>query len=354
MRILHVVQELTVGGAERVVVGLVASAQAEGDEVAVAAAPGPLAAEISCPIYPLPLLARRPQRLPGGAIALGRAVRSFRPDLVHCHNPAMAAIGGIVTRRGRRPPALVTVQGVPDGDYPRAARVLRWSGIPVVACGPGVAAALADHGLAVRAVVPNGVAAAPASCLDIGELRREWKLPDGSPVLLCVGRLEPQKNHAAAIRALVHLPGASLVVLGAGSLRGELEDLSRRLGVGERVALPGVRRDARAVMAAVDVVLLPSEWEGLPLAGLEALLAGTPLVAADVRGIREVLEDGRHCLLVPPHEPEALAAAVRRLLDDRSLAERLVTAGAALAGQFSEAAMVARYRTLYRDLLRSR
>ncbi|MEJ7765882.1 MAG: glycosyltransferase family 4 protein, partial [Acidimicrobiales bacterium] len=87
---------------------LVRSANALGHDVAVAAAPGPLSKEVTCPVYSLPILDRRPARVPAGILALEQARRSFRPDLLHCHNPGMALIGSPVGLGGRRVPGLVT------------------------------------------------------------------------------------------------------------------------------------------------------------------------------------------------------------------------------------------------------
>jgi glycosyltransferase involved in cell wall biosynthesis len=148
---------------------------------------------------------------------------------------------------------------------------------------------------------------------------------------------------------LAGVPGASLVILGTGPLQGELEELARVEGVDERLALPGTRADARAIMAGADAVVLPSRWEGLPLVGLEALAAKTPLVATAARGIREVFEDGVHCILVEP-EPGAMADGIRRVLADHRLAGRLVTAGAALAASYSDEVMAERFDSLYGEV----
>ena len=150
MRILHAIQELGTGGAERVVVALARGAQAAGHEVAVASAQGGLVGQLDGPHYPLPLVERRLSRLPGAIFAVRRAVHRFRPDLVHGHNPGIAAAAGPATLRGRRPRGLVSVHGVPDEDYRRAAKVLRFAGLPVVACGPGVALGLEEAGLEPR------------------------------------------------------------------------------------------------------------------------------------------------------------------------------------------------------------
>jgi glycosyltransferase involved in cell wall biosynthesis len=167
--------------------------------------------------------------------------------------------------------------------------------------------------------------------------------------VLAVGRLVEQKNHALAIAALAEVPKATLAIAGDGPLHPELERLAAEHGVAGRVRFLGVRPDARALMGAADVVVMPSRWEGLSLSALEALASGTPLVATDVRGLRELVTDGREALLVP-EEPEALAAALRRVLDDPELARRLAVAGRRVEGAGSDEQLVTRFLELYERL----
>lgn len=349
MRILSVIQDLRPGGAERVVLSLVAGAVAAGHAPAVAATPGPWA-PAGVPLFPLPTVGRRAWRVAPASARLAAALRRFRPDLVHAHNPGMALLTSLATLRGRRPPALASFHGVADEDYPAAVRALRWAGLPVVACGPGVAAALAEHGLAAEATVVNGIAPAPPPA-DRAAVRAEWGVPPDRALAVAVGRLAEQKDHATAVDALALLPEVSLVILGEGPLRRALEARADRLGVSDRLVMAGARPDARSLLAAADVALLPSRWEGHPLVALEALAAGVPLVATTARGIRELLVSGQDGLLVPPGDPAALAAAVRRVLQDHVLRDRLRAAGSVLAARHTEAAMVEGFLDLYAQLV---
>jgi glycosyltransferase involved in cell wall biosynthesis len=344
VRILHVIQELGTGGAEQVLLSTYRGARAAGHDVFVAAAPGPLSAQLEAEPLPVPLVQRRPWRIPAAANAVRRAVRQTRPDLVHAHNPAMGLATGLATLRGRRPPGLVSVHGVPEEDWPGTVRLLRASGLPAVACGPGVAAALEQHGLPPLTTVVNAVGPAPPAAD-----RSELGLEPGTRLVLAVGRLAEQKNHALAIVALRQVPNATLAIAGEGPLRAELERLAAETGVADRVRFLGIRTDARALMGAADVVVMPSRWEGLPLSALEALASGTPLVATDVRGLRELVVDDRDALLVP-EDPDALAAALRRVLDDPELARRLGDAGRQVEGAGSDEQLVARFLDLYERL----
>jgi glycosyltransferase involved in cell wall biosynthesis len=350
VRILYVIQELHHGGAEKILLGVARAARAAGHSVAAAAAPGPLAAELPGERYDLPLVKRRPSRVPSAARAVRQAMRHFGADLVHAHNPVMAAATGLATLRGRTRPALATVHGVPAENYRQAAWMLRMAGLPVVACGPGVATALADCGLRVHRTIVNSVSPPPAPA-DRAALIREWGFRDGRRLVLAVGRLVPEKNHRLAIRALAALPDASLVIVGHGPLREALEREADAAGVRERVVFTGIRTDARALIGAADAIVLPSQSEGLPLVALEALAAGTPLVATSIRGVRELIGDGESALLVPAGDAEALADALRRVLEDDALAHRLRVNGLALAAEYSEQAMTARYLDLYEQVV---
>jgi glycosyltransferase involved in cell wall biosynthesis len=212
-----------------------------------------------------------------------------------------------------------------------------------------VASALASAGLQVRTTIVNGVAAPPAAA-DRNAIVREWGLRPGQPLMLAVGRLVAQKNHEMAVRALPALPDAALVILGEGPLADELRRQALALGVADRLVLAGARPDARAVIGAADVVVLPSRWEGLPLVALETLAAGKPLVATAVRGIRELVADGEDALLVPPDDAAALAAALTRAIHEPGLAGRLAARARGTARRYTEEAMIEAYLRLYGEL----
>jgi len=179
--------------------------------------------------------------------------------------------------------------------------------------------------------------------------REHLGLEPGERLVLTVGRLVEQKNHGLAIRALARVPDAVLAIAGDGPLRPSLERVAAEEGVNGRVRFLGVRPDVRALMGDADAIVLSSRWEGLPLSALEALASGTPLVATDVRGLRELVTDGQDALLVP-EEPEALAAALGRVLDDSELAARLAEAGKRVEGAGSDDALVAGFLALYEKL----
>jgi glycosyltransferase involved in cell wall biosynthesis len=162
-------------------------------------------------------------------------------------------------------------------------------------------------------------------------LHEEYGLPEDAPIVGVVARLEPEKGHPTLLEAwpivVAAVPQATLLVVGEGSRRGELEAMARELGVADRVVFTGRRDDVPAVTAALDVAVLPSYREALGLTVLEAMALSRPVVASNVGGIPEMIEDGVTGLLVPPRDAGALAAAIIRLLRDHPFADTLARAG---------------------------
>ena len=162
-------------------------------------------------------------------------------------------------------------------------------------------------------------------------LREEYGMEPGSPIVGVVGRLELEKGHPTLLEAwplvLRDMPGAYLMIVGEGSRLDALHDIAREQGVERHVIFTGRRDDIPAVTAAFDVAVLPSYREAQGLTILEAMALSRPVVASNVGGIPEMIEDGVTGLLVPPHDPPALAGAIVRLLRDHQLADMIGRAG---------------------------
>ena len=176
--------------------------------------------------------------------------------------------------------------------------------------------------------------------------------PSESPVVGSIGRLDGQKAYDVLVRALPQLPDVTAVVIGEGEERGPLVELAGSLGVAERMLLPGWSDEPRRHLRTFDVFVLPSRVEGLPLVLIEAMLAGVPVVATDVGSVAEAVVDGSTGLLVPPEDPDALAAAIASLLRDPGLRREMgVRARERAIELFTADAMAARYEALYDELL---
>jgi len=196
-----------------------------------------------------------------------------------------------------------------------------------------------------RAVyIPNFAEAAPEPAQD----RAALDTPAGAPLLLAMGRLHKVKAHDVSLKALALLPEAYLWIAGSGPLEHELKALAQRLGVAERVRFLGWREDAAALYRAADVCLFPSRYEPLGNTVIQAWAHGAPIVAAASQGPGVLITDEEDGLLTPIDDVQALAAAARRVIEDRALAQRLSQAGLArVAGEFARAPVVARWREVF-------
>jgi glycosyltransferase involved in cell wall biosynthesis len=154
------------------------------------------------------------------------------------------------------------------------------------------------------------------------------------------------------LEAVAPLPDVHVVLVGDGSRRVDLAQQAARLGIADRVEFVGWVDDARPYVAALDAFVLPSRDESFPLTIVEAMLAGTPVVATDVGSVSEAVIDGETGLLVPPGDAPALSKAIARVLGEPGLGERLAARARALAEErFTAAAMARAYDRLWREIL---
>lgn len=169
-------------------------------------------------------------------------------------------------------------------------------------------------------------------------------------MLVCVGRLSRQKNHTTLLHALRQLPDVHLALVGDGELLSDLQQMAKDLEISSRVHFTGEvsSGDVFSCLKAADVFTLPSLWEAMPLAVLEAMAAGIPIVASDIPAMREVL--GETALLVPPRDAHKLANAVARILEAPALADRLRSSAMKRARVFSVSTMTDEYQRIITSL----
>ena len=203
-------------------------------------------------------------------------------------------------------------------------------------------------------VIPSGVDTDVFRPTDSGaEAKMRLGLAADRPVIGTVGRLEPRKGTATLVAAVAALRAegrhdATLVVVGDGPLRAELAADAERLGIPSHVRLLGDRADVSAVLAALDVFVLPSRTEGMSNALLEAMAMARPVVATAVGGTPEVIADGESGVLVAADDPAAMAAAVGRLLDTPVLAARIgAAARQTVEERYGARSMVRRLEAVY-------
>jgi glycosyltransferase involved in cell wall biosynthesis len=293
-------------------------------------------------------------RLPG---RLGGLLSDLGATAVHSHEFGMAVYGTAAAKR-LGIPHVITMHGnmtMTDRWTRRAA--LRWAfarSDATVAVSRHTREHL-DHTLGLRegvlTVIPNGV---PERRGDRTTGRRVAGAAESEILILGVGSLMPRKGFHLLIEALAALEREGLrqpwrfVVAGAGAERAALDALAKDRNIEQRFALLGSRDDIPDLLAAADVYVMPSIWEGLPLALLEAMFAAKPILASEVGGIPEAIRHEEEGLLTAPGDVSALAAALRRLLTDAGLRERLGTNARERAQrEFTLDAMTDAYERLY-------
>jgi len=300
---------------------------------------------------------------PAEARRLGRIIRELKPDLVHALMYQAIQLCRFVKPRIGVPFKLVSS---PRVNYRTRSRWTLWvdrllrDQDDLLITESRASRDFLVHGLGYDekrlATIYNGVEppAASASPQERERRRRELGLEAGHVLFAAIGRLDEQKGHGVLLDAMARLKDspARCVIIGGGPLHGRLEAKVRGLGLEGRVRLLGERADSASWLGACDVFVLPSLWEGLPNAVLEAMALGLPVLASSVDGVCEIITSGRDGLLTPPGDPAALARAACDLAADSSLRRRLGEAGRARVREgFSLRAMLAGYEAAYQGVL---
>lgn len=370
IRVLQLIDGLNIGGAEVLLRDLAHGLLDDGRfQVSVGySTPGPLVDQIAALGVPLTRLPRLARVDPLLLLNSWRLIRRERPQIVHTHLFKSDFHGRPAARLAGVPVVVSTLHNNSD-----------WAKRPLLGQLYGANARLADRLIAVSeevrtfsidamhlgeervVAIRNGV---PVERFVGNEpagqaLRAELGIAANAPLVGIVARLSPQKDHHTFLRAAAairrSLPDARFLIVGDGELRAELEAAAGALGLGEAVIFAGLRRDIPVVLAALDLLVFSSAWEGLPVALLEAMAASRAVVSTAVGGVPGVLVDGSTGLLVPPGDPEALAAAIAALLGDPARRAAMGRAGYERAvANYSIQAMVQTTIELYRQLLAQR
>lgn len=296
-----------------------------------------------------------------GLVHLVRALRAWRADILQTALPTADILGRILARLSGVPTVYSCIRGraLNKPSYQRwlGRRTARWVRGVVFNDRDAIPRAERLEGIRPHQAVyiPNGVAAiAPRQ--SVGNVRRGLQTSPDAVVIGTVARLNVAKAQLDLIRAFAilrrHNPAAVLWLIGEGDERAGIEQEIARLNLAAHVRMPGTRDDVRDLLEAMDLFALPSHWEGMPNALMEAMAAGRPVVASNVDAIPELVIDGVTGWLVPPGDPSALARTIGNVLADRSRAAEVGQAGRAhVLRNFSIDAMVCAYERLYRTAL---
>lgn len=207
-------------------------------------------------------------------------------------------------------------------------------------------------------IIPNGVNISDFSVPYAKEECKRIVRLEGN-IILFVGRLDQRKGPEVLIKAFVkvvkHIPNAKLVFVGAGPLKAKLDNLSKSLSVNNRVKFAGFIKDYEKPLyyKSADIFVLPSimNSEIFGIVNLEAMASGTPIIASNIGGIPDVVEDGKEGLLFPPNDPKALAKAIIRLLTDQELRDKISEQASKKVKNFSWEKIAEKTEKIYKQVL---
>lgn len=298
------------------------------------------------------------RKKPGGVFALRRWLKRHPVDVINTHSSTDSWLAGLACRLLHDPPAIIRTRHISTAV--RASRANRWlylrSAARVVTTGEKLRVDLlqwlgADAGHIVS--IPTGIDLQRFSPGDRTEARRTLALPESDALVGIVATLRSWKGHDDLLEAFAMMkrPGSRLVIVGDGPCNEPIRRRMRALGIDEQVVMAGNQDNVTPWIRAFDVFVLPSfANEGVPQALMQAMACGIPVVSTTVGSIPEIVTPERTGLLVPPKDPQALAAALTRVLDDDALRGRLAEAGYAYAQQhFGIDIMLDRMETLFRQ-----
>lgn len=293
--------------------------------------------------------------------------RSVRPDLLHLHGSRAGFLGTLAARAVGAQPVVYTAHAF--AFKRRLSRPLRW----LAARADSVTCARADRVICLtaadmRAASAYGIAIGHATVIANGvdfnryregrNIRHALGFDPAAPVVGMVARLVPDKDPLTFVRAAAQIraqiPEARFLLVGDGPLRKDIEDAARTLGLADCLTVTGFRHDVPDLLASMDVVVLTSRWEGMPVSALEAMAAGKPLVASALPGLEIVIEDGTTGFLVTPGMEAHFARKVIDLLRDAGRRAALgASARRKAAEEFGIEQMVSATADLYRTTLAS-
>lgn len=376
MRVAQLVETLNVGGAQRLVVEIAHARAEAGDDshIIVLAGTGPFSEIVSSrvTVHYLGLGHVSRRSLLTSLRRLDRLIERLGIEVLQTHLPGANYLGLYLAWRGRCR-VFPTIHNTREFDYGEADSSLRGylrrlayrrllvHGQAMIAVSePVKAAMIRELGLEGSwcdriVAVPNGTVVPPRlSAEEQATVKREFGVNPSATLVVGVGRLSAQKNFGDLIAALEALAGEDLdwhcLIAGEGELENELGRAIAAAGLEQRMELAGRVADVPRLFGAADIFCLPSLWEGLPLALLEALAAGLPVVAYDIDGVADVVTDGAEALLAPAASRDELALNLRRLLADPGRRQAMGQAGRDLVHrEFSLEKVSRQLGTLYAE-----
>ena len=365
--VVQVIDGMNIGGAEMLLRELSRGLLERNFRVSVCYnTPGPLIESFDEMKIPLRQFSPRRRVDPALLSWLTQVFRQERPAVVHTHLFKSDLHGRLAARLAGVPVVISTLHNndIWARRFPLG-RVYGWTAKAVDALIAVTADVKRYHvqytGVPANQVhvIENGVdlsrfSAPPDDSAGVA-IRNGFAIAAAAPLFGVIGRLVPQKDHALFLRTaaeiLKSLPDARFLVVGDGELRQELEQQAKDLHLDQALIFAGIRKDIPAILAALDVLVFSSKWEGLPVTLLEAMAAEKPVVSTAVDGVRDVMQDGVTGLLCTP-DAEALAAACVALARDPARRKAMGAAARKLATErYSIQSMIGRTVALYEKFM---
>ncbi len=312
--------------------------------------------ESGIPFHPLEM-SNRPGI--GSLLSCRRLLRQLKPAIIHTHGGTAGFTGRVASLGIPRRKAVHTYHGLHylhDLTSVRNKVFRLVDGILLHVTDRIVCVAQSDVDLGIRrGVADKAKTVLIRNGIDTEAFQHNRGERIRKTVIGTVGRLHIQKGHTVLLKAFAAVVKAGreleLRIIGEGELAETLGAEARQLGIADLVDFRGAKQDISTELAEMDVFALPSLWEGLPLALLEAMAAGVPIVATSVDGVREVVTDAQDALLVPPSDVGLLAGAIQRLVEDKALAEKLAASALSrVRRDFSVDRMVGQTESVYEEL----
>jgi sugar transferase (PEP-CTERM/EpsH1 system associated) len=362
LRLLQITHDLDLGGLQQVIYNLCRTLDRDRFEISVLCLreKGLFANDVEALGIPVYLLEQKQQGADYFAFRkVARLLRELRIDIVHTHNTQPFFDGTIGAM-------LAGVRTVVHTDHARAFpdklryMVAEWAmslyAYRVVGCSEHTSQQLMRYEKIPKrkiVTIPNGIDGSRFELtIDRQAKRRELGIHEQGSVIGLAVRLSDQKGITFLLQAMPRIlakhPDTTLLIAGDGDLRMDLEQEAQQLGIAARVKFCGPRKDIPELLKLLDLYVLPSKWEGLPMVILEAMAAGCPIVATDVGGNSSAVVDGVTGALVPPQDPGVLADAIIRLLDSPDLLKTYAANGKnRFRERFSAETMARQYERLY-------
>lgn len=363
-RVVYLAHTLAVGGAEEMILNLIRYLPPEYERAVVCiGSPGPIGQEVEKTGYPFRSLGLEPGLMrPFDLMRLQQFLHDAEPTIVHTFLLTASLYGRFASMLARVPIVIGTEVNIYERKRPLHRMAERWlmrRTDAVVASAGSVRDFYVDQIGADPdkvVVIYNAVDWSQLqTTLSRDEIRTELGVPLDVPVAGIIARLTEQKAHRVLFDAMVSRPELSrlhLIAVGDGELRQELKGRVEQLGLSNRVHFAGARRDLGNILGAIDMFVMPSLWEGLPLSLVLAMGAGLPVIASRVAGIPEVIQHNVSGLLVDPGDVAQLATAMTRVLQDDTLRVLLAQeARAFVRPRFGVDGYIASMTSLYDRLL---